>query len=62
MAVNLKLGNNVFSKEKKIAELEKRVQELENKLIQYEKVNLEFQVRYKSDEKLIFELRNTNNL
>jgi hypothetical protein len=25
MAVNLKLGNNVFSKEKKIVELEKRV-------------------------------------
>lgn len=42
MAVNLKLGNNLFTKERRIAELEKKVVDLEKKISEYEKLNLEF--------------------
>ncbi|CAD8105578.1 unnamed protein product [Paramecium sonneborni] len=62
MAVNLKLGNNLFTKERRIAELEKKVVDLEKKISEYEKLNLEFQLRHKEDQKALFELRNQNNL
>ncbi|CAD8199455.1 unnamed protein product [Paramecium pentaurelia] len=62
MAVNLKLGNNLFTKERRIAELEKKVVDLEHKVQEYEKLNFEFQLRHKEDEKNLFALRNQNNL
>ena len=42
MAVNIKLGNTVFTKERKIAELEEKLKILEKKVKEYESVNYDF--------------------
>lgn len=62
MAVNLKLGSQVFSKERKIADLEKQVQQLLAKVSHYEELNCEFEVRHKAHEKSMFEMKNRLDL
>ena len=62
MAVNIKLGNTVFTKERKIAELEEKVKILEKKVKEYDSVNYDFQIRHKENEKMLFEMRNINDI
>lgn len=57
MAVNIKLGANVFSKERKIADLENQVLQLQAKLQYYEAGNKDLETKSKSYETGLMDMK-----
>jgi len=57
MAVNIKLGANVFSKERKIADLENQVIQLQAKLQFYESTNKDLEIKCKSYETGLMDMK-----
>ncbi len=58
MAINIKMGSHLFSKQRKIAELQKQNSELKQKFQTISKINIQLEKEKRFIDKEAFDIRN----